>query len=380
MTKPFSHTILHLAAVEFTAIKLLKPQLEALQERGFDIRVGCQPGPNGFDQTLEQFRPVNVDFPRRLDPVATLQASRRLVKVLSDMRPAAVHLHTPAVALPFRCIPHHFFPPGMKVFYTVHGFAHLWNTGKPKDIVLERIERTLAHRTDLMLFQSYEDFENVQVLHYRTHLEYLGNGVGDEWFAIPPMPPRNGRLKALFVGRLIGEKGIIDLLEALVNLPDVELTVVGAQLPSDRGGVAAQVAELVGKEALKGRVRCTGMISQEQLLKQMLSTDLVVLPSYREGVPRSLIEGMAAGRPLLATDTRGCRELISEGVNGFLVPVARPDLLAQAIRKFVSLSPEVFAAMGVASKERALASHHEQMIFDRLVSAYAGEDMHPRDA
>src|ERR1035437_3492952 len=97
MSESSSPTVLHLSAVEFTAINLLKPQLEALQERGFDMRLGCKREPNGFDQSLEQFHPVNVDFPRRLDPMATLQASRRLIKVLNDMRPAAVHLHTPAV-------------------------------------------------------------------------------------------------------------------------------------------------------------------------------------------------------------------------------------------------------------------------------------------
>lgn len=380
MSEPLSRTVLHLCAIESTAIYLLKPQLETLQRRGFDIRLGCKSGPNGFDQSLEQFRPVNVDFPRRLDPIATLQASRRLVKVLSEMRPAAVHLHTPAVAMPFRCIPHQLFPPEMKVFYTVHGFAHLWNTGKPKDIVLEHIERMLAHRTDVMLFQSSEDLENAKIRNYRTGLEFLSNGVGDEWFGLPPVSPRRGRLRALFVGRLVAEKGIIDLLEALANVPEVELTVVGAQLASDRGGVAEQVAQLVDGELLSGRVRCTGRLSQDQLRVQMLSTDVVVLPSYREGVPRSLIEGMAAGRPLLATDTRGCRELITEDVNGFLVPVARPDLLAQALQKFVRLSPEKFATMGIASKNRALASHREEMIFDRLSSTYIREGIFPLNA
>jgi glycosyltransferase involved in cell wall biosynthesis len=265
----------------------------------------------------------------------------------------------------------------MKIFYTVHGFAHQWNTGKPKDILLERLERVLAHRTDVMFFQSSEDLENAKIRHYKTDLEFLSNGVGDEWFALPLAPPRKGRLKALFVGRLVEEKGIIDLLDALANVPEVELTVVGSQLPSDRGGVAEQVARLVDREPLRGRVRCTGRMSQDQLRAQMLSTDVVVLPSYREGVPRSLIEGMAAGRPLLATDTRGCRELITEDVNGFLVPVARPDLLAQTLQKFVKLSSAKFATMGMASKNRALAYHREEIIFDRLAATYIREGIFP---
>jgi glycosyltransferase involved in cell wall biosynthesis len=377
MITPVRPTILHLAAVEFTATNLLSPQLAALQDAGFDVRVGCRPGPSGFDPALASFRPVNVDFPRQIDPVAMVKASRRLLGELREMRPAAIHLHTPAVAQPLRCIPRRLFPPGIKVFYTVHGFAHLWDTGKLKDAVLERTERLLAHRTHMMLFQSSEDFDNSQSHHYRTKLRYLGNGVGDEWFALPAAPRPNKGLRALFVGRLIRDKGIIDLLKALTRAPEIKLTIVGEQLPSDRGGAAEEVTRLIEHEDLAGRVRRAGRLSQPELRQEMLATDVVVLPSYREGVPRALIEGLAAGRPLVATTTRGCRELITDGVNGFLVPTGQPDRLAEALRSLATMSPDRFKAMGVASKQRALASHREQMVFDRLISCYAEEGIHP---
>lgn len=369
--------MLHLAAVEFTATNLLSPQLGALRAAGYDVRVGYQMGPNGFDKSLSSYRPIDVSFPRRIDPVAVVQASRHLLHALREIRPAAIHLHTPAVALPLRCIPQHLFPPELKVIYTVHGFAHLWGTGRAKDAVLERAERILAHRTDVMLFQSSEDLENSQTHNYRTTLRYLGNGVGDEWFALPPVRRHSGRLRALFVGRLIREKGIIDLLQGLVRVPDVELTVVGEQLPTDRGGVAEDVASTIGREGLTGRVRCTGRLSQPELRKEMLNADIVVLPSYREGVPRALIEGMAAGRPLLATTTRGCRELVADGVNGLLVPTGQPERISAALRCLLAMSPENFEAMGSASRHRALTSHREQMVFDRLISSYVEQGIHP---
>lgn len=264
------------------------------------------------------------------------------------------------------------------MIYTVHGFAHPWNTRKPNDIFLEHVERLLAHKTDLMLFQSSEDYENAKIHKYKTQLELLGNGVGDEWFALPTTPPRGQRLRALFVGRLIREKGIVDLLEALITVPDVELTVVGEQLPSDRGGLANLVSEVVSQAPLRDRVCCTGSLTQAQLREVMTTTDLVILPSYREGVPRSLIEGLAAGRPLLATDTQGCRILLTNGVNGYLVPVARPDLLAEALKNLSELSPSKLVAMGLASKQRALAWHKEEMIFKRLAAAYVRQGIHPR--
>lgn len=370
-------TILHLAAVEFTATNLLRPQLSALQMAGFDVRIGYGPGPSGFDPEMDSFRPVNVDFPRKFDPVAMVQASRRLLAALREMRPAAIHLHTPAVALPLRCIPRSAFPRGIKVFYTVHGFAHLWDTGTAKDAVLERAERLLAHRSDMMLFQSSEDFDNTRARHYRTKLRYLGNGVGDEWFALPPVRRLDKGLRVMFVGRLIREKGIIDLLKAVNRVPEVELTVVGEQLSTDRGGAADEVRDLIEHEDLASRVRRTGRLSQSQLRQEMLTTDVVVLPSYREGVPRALIEGLAAGRPLVATNTRGCRELVTDGMNGFLVPTGQPGRLSEALRSLLAMSNDQFDAMGAASKQRALTSHRETMVFDRLISAYSEEGIIP---
>lgn len=377
MTRPLSPVILHLCAVEFTATNLLKPQLEDLQHRGYEVQLGCKPGPKGFDDLLSQFSPIEVDFPRRLRPLAILKASRRMVTILNDLRPSAVHLHTPAVALPFRLIPRRFLPAGMKVFYTVHGFAHLWDTRRLKDFILERVERLLARRTDVMLFQSSEDLENSQRCHYRSKLVFLGNGVGEEWFAVPPLERRPGRLRAVFIGRLIQEKGIVDLLEAVLRTPEVELTVVGEQLTSDRGGVQHEVTRITNSVELKGRVRLVGRLSQDELRELIAATDVVVLPSYREGVPRSLIEGLASGRPLIATETRGCRELITNGINGFLVPVGKPDLLAKALNAASKLEFQELAKMGIASKVRAIASHREQIIFDRLANAYAAEGLFP---
>jgi glycosyltransferase involved in cell wall biosynthesis len=370
-------TILHLAAVEFTATNLLSPQLGALRDAGFDVRVGYRPGPNGFDQSLASYGPVSVDFPRRFIPGDMLRANRKLLAILREMRPAAIHLHTPAVALPVRCIPQRLFPSEMKVFYTVHGFAHLWDSGRPKDAVLERAERMLAHRTDMMLFQSSEDLDNATARHYRSSLRYLGNGVGDEWFELPPVSRLGQGLRVLFVGRLIREKGIVDLLEALVHVPEIQLTVVGEQLMSDRGGVAEEVGTLIKSRALEGRVRCTGSLTQAELRQEMRTADVVALPSYREGVPRALIEGLASGRPLVATATRGCRELITDGINGFLVPTGRPDQLAAALRRVLMMPPDEFETMGAASKQRALTSHREQIVFERLISSYADQGIHP---
>jgi len=364
------NAVFHLAAIESTATYLLKPQMMALRDAGYVIRLGCKPTLDDFSSDLAIFRPVVVSFPRKLRPIAILLASVGIVRALRRERPAAVHLHTPAVAIPFRMIPRWLLPRGMKVIYTVHGYAHVWDERNLQNRLLERAEWLLAPKTDLMLFQSSEDLEQSLAHGYRAELRYLGNGVGDEWFSLPSPTRQPGRLRIMFVGRLIREKGILDLLDAVSVVDAIDLTIVGEQQPSDRGGVSREIDDFIEARGLSDRVRRVGQVHQPRLRELVAGIDVVVLPSYREGVPRSLIEAMAARRPIIGTDVRGCRELIQDGVNGYLVPQRRPDHLARALERLANASPDELAAMGAASRERALKYHQERDVFQRLAQSY----------
>jgi glycosyltransferase involved in cell wall biosynthesis len=363
--------VLHVAAVEYTATKLLAPQLRALQARGYEVRLACAPDGPVFDPGLAAFRPLRLAFPRSPQPVAMARACRRLVRILAELQPDVVHLHTPAAALPTRMVPRRAIPACTRVVYTVHGFAHVWEARGWRDRALERVERLLAARTDLLLFQSQEDAAQAQAHGYRTRLRYLGNGVEDSWFEIPPRTAPSRPLELLFVGRLIREKGVLDLFDALAAVPEVRLTVAGAQLPTDRDGVERSLRHRAAAPGLAGRVTFTGLVNKADMHALVARADALVLPSYREGVPRSLIEGFAAGRPAVATDVRGCRELVRDGVTGFLVPPGRPDRLAERLRAMAALSQPRYQAMSAAGAALAAAQYRESVVFDRLVDAYA---------
>jgi glycosyltransferase involved in cell wall biosynthesis len=261
--------------------------------------------------------------------------------------------------------------------YTVHGFAHTWDDLGIRALMLERTERMLAPRTDLLLFQSQEDLDQVRARHYRVRTAYLGNGVQDHWFTGPvqaPLPPRD---QAMFVGRLVREKGVIDLLDALEKVPDLRLSIAGTQLPTERDGLGDLVESRAASAPLAGRVALLGMVDSAALTAHLHSSAFLVLPSYREGVPRSIIEGMAAGRPAIVTDVRGCRELITHGVNGFVVPPGEPRSLARAMEAMVSLSDVEYEAMSRAAFDAVSTRFRESTVIDRLVAAYSSVGFPP---
>jgi len=363
-------TVLHVTAVPFTARKLLLPQLQHLQRAGYCVRLACAGEKGGWGSDLEPFEPVQLAFPRELAVGPLIRAVTSLPAVLRDVQPDLLHLHSPAAALPARLVLRRLLPPQLKIAYTVHGFAHAWDHPDARDRALALVERLLAPRADLMLFQSAEDYEQARARRFRTTLRLLGNGVEDSWFDLPD-PVWRPAPTVLFVGRLVREKGIVDLLLALRSVPDIRLLVAGAALDSDRDGVEDEVRRLAADPALSGRVELLGMQSRDELRTTLQRAQALVLPSYREGVPRSVIEALAAGRPAVVTDIRGCRELVQDGVNGFVVPVAAPSAFAAALAKLATRDAISFRRLSQAARASVDPGRRESRVFTRLIDAYA---------
>jgi len=363
--------VVHVAAVEYTARVLLAPQLAALQDRGYDVRLICAPDGAEFAADLRRFDPVDVSFPRSLRPAGIAGALGRFQRAVQELEPDVLHLHTPAVALTTRFLPRRALPARTRVVYTVNGFAHVWDHPGLRGRALERVERLQARRTRALLFQSREDLAQVRARAYRTACYHLGNGVQEDWFTGPRDPANRVGTRALFVGRLIREKGIVDLLDALELAPGVTLRVAGPQLPTERDGVGQDVARRVTQPPLRGRVELLGELDREQLKLEHARADFLVLPSYREGVPRSVIEGMAGGLPALVTDVRGSRELVRHGVNGLVVPPREPAALARGLSAMASLTDTEYGAMSQAAYDTVSSEYRETTVFERLIGVYS---------
>ncbi|MDO8309656.1 MAG: glycosyltransferase [Actinomycetota bacterium] len=361
--------VLHVTAVPYTLAKLLLNQLQYLAEQGYDVRVASTPDSDGFPASLAPFRPLPVAIPRSMRPLRIARGMAQLIRVTWQIRPDILHLHTPAAALPARMLPRVLFPPRMRIAYTVHGYAHTWS-GARRDSALQWLEKVLTRRADITLYQSQEDLDLAREHGFRGTLAYLGNGVDDAWFKVADAD-RGEALHLVFMGRLVREKGLIELLEAVAATPGVRLTIAGSELATDRDGVEAELADSIAALGLGGRVTMTGMLESDDLRTVVGQANVVVLPSYREGVPQSLMQGMAAGRPAIATDIRGCRELVAAGVDGILVPPADVPGLARAVARLRDLPTSEFEAWGRAARSSMAESRRMSAVLGRLSQAYA---------
>jgi len=198
-------------------------------------------------------------------------------------------------------------------------------------------------------------------------VEVLG-GIGLNLQDYPYQPLSNIHLplKFLFIGRLLKEKGIHEFVQAakLVKkiYPDTEFTVLGAIDHHNLGALQqTELDSLISSNI----IQYPGHVSN--IKDWFADSHVFVLPSYREGVPRSTQEAMAIGRAVITTDVPGCRETVVDGVNGFLVPKWNPEALAEKMIYFIE-NPEQIQVMGAESYKIAVEKFDAEKVNQRLVN------------
>jgi glycosyltransferase involved in cell wall biosynthesis len=202
----------------------------------------------------------------------------------------------------------------------------------------------------------------------------LGNGVDLERFQANPelralvreeLGLSDGQVAVGLIARLVEEKGVPELIAAAGKLDDRYVVfIVG---PKDHEKSDAVSDELLARAEADG-VRFLGMRKDVERIYQAL--DIFVLPSHREGFPRAAMEAAASGLPVIATDIRGCRQVVENGVNGFLFPVRDVEALTLAINR-VGDDAELRSTMSRASVARARAQFDERDIVVHVMGSYA---------
>jgi len=366
--------IAHLTTVDMSLRYLLLPQLEAAKELGESIGVSAA-GDFVPDLETKGIRHIALaSSTRGMNLLADLRAIGQLWNVLRAEKPDVLHTHNPKPGVYGRIVGRLAGVP--IVVNTVHGLYATPESTFLKRAVVYTLEWLASRFSDVELIQSPEDFELLwqRKIMPRSKLRLLGNGVDLERFR-PNLDVRVAMRTELGLGddhvavglvaRLVAEKGVPELIEAAERLDKrFVVFIIGPRDPEK----ADAVPEDLLVRAEEGGVRFLGMRKDVERIYQGL--DIFVLPSHREGFPRAAMEAAASGLPVIATDIRGCRQVVEDGVNGLLFPVRDVDALTGAIAQLGS-DDRLRADMSQASVDRARANFDEREIVARVMRAYA---------
>lgn len=375
-----NHRLVHVTTTDMSLELLLGPQLSAFREAGYEV-IGVSAAGH-YVEALERRGVRHValhNATRSMAPHRDLAALAELYRVLRELGPDIVHTHNPKPGVYGRIAARAARVPA--VVNTVHGLYALPGDGIAKRGVVYTLERVAAMASHAELVQNPEDIPTLRRLGIpAAKLTLLGNGIDldrfgpgridqsrrdalrTEWGAGP------GDIVCGVVGRLVWEKGFRELFAAAAALrshvPRIRFVVAGGldEAKADQLGPA----DLAAVEAVADIVF---LGSRDDVADLYCAMDLYALASYREGFPRSAMEAAATGLPVIATDIRGCRQVVEPDRTGMLVPARDARALAAAISCLAS-NRDRRVAMGAAALVKAKSEFDDRGIIETTLAVY----------
>ena len=367
-------TVAHLTTVDMSLRFLVFAQLVAVRDRGGRAIGISAPGP--WVAELEAAGIEHLPLPsstRSMNLADDARAMRELWEILRRERIDVLHTHNPKPGLYGRVLGRAARVP--IVVNTVHGLYATEDDPLAKRAAVYLLEGVAARCSDAELFQNPEDLARMQRLHCTRRARFLGNGVDLTRFEPARVGPRvraevrselgldEDTIVVGAVGRLVAEKGYPELFEAMERLPDrFRLVVVGGDDPEKPDSLDSgplQRARGLGVQFLGHR---------DDVDRLYAAMDVFVLASHREGFPRTAMEASAMGLPVVATDVRGCREVVDPGRTGTLVPRNDPAGLTRALLALDDA--DVRARWGRAARQRARDHFDERQVVETVLATY----------
>jgi len=352
--------VLFVATVESHLLNFHIPFMKLLQEKGYEVHVATKLG--NREQEFDDIGVIkhNIDFSRSPYSPKVFKSLQQMEKLLKEIQFSLVHVHTPVAAFVTRlaCQRTNTHP----VLYTAHGF-HFYKGAPLKNWLLYyNMEKLAAHWTDGLITMNEEDYKAAQKFKLRRNGKvFFVPGVGvdianlEQRIASIDRSEKRKELRLsvdiaviITVGELNANKNHIQALKALSKLTKTNFhyLIVG------NGESEQKLKKAVDELMLQDKVSFLGF--RRDVPELLTASDVFILTSRREGLPKAVLEAMAVGLPIIATDVRGNRDLVKSGENGYLVPLDDVETTSQVIKKLIS-SPELRNSMQEKNKEKARA-------------------------
>jgi len=350
------------------------PFMRLLQSWGCEVHAAASPAEGRKDEVEEDGAICHdIPFARSLTSSQNWRAYRELRALLGRERYDLIHVHTPVAAWLTRLAAHR--SRQGPVLYTAHGF-HFFRGAPPTHwLLFYPAERIAARWTDALVVMNGEDLAQARTMGFVEGKNlFLVHGVGVDLAAYAPPHGAREAVRAELglrpddvavtcVAEFTPTKNHAQLLAAW---PAVAGEAPLAQLLLVGDGRTRAVMEGKARRRAIPNVRFLGF--RRDVPAVLAATDVFVLPSTREGLPRSVLEAMAAGLPVVATDVRGNRDLVEDGGNGLLVRVGDVQGLAEALLR-LARDPELRRRMGAAGRDK-VTDYSLDRVLDEMAAIY----------
>ena len=346
-----------------------KDLIGAFQHAGY--RVTALAPEDEYSQRLTEwgvdFRPIRIDQ-KGMSPLRDLRLLRDYRSALRALRPDVFLGYTikPNIygSLAAQSL-------GIPVINNVSGLGTAFLGSGLLTRVASALYRAAFKRSSTVFFQNKDDralFLQKHLVAPRQARLLPGSGVDLAFFAPSDAPRAPGPFSFLFIGRLLWDKGVREFIDAarLVRrqFPEARFALLGFVDSANRTAVGrAELDSWVGE----GLVEYLG--ASDDVRPHILRADCVVLPSYREGLPRALLEGAAMAKPLIATDVPGCRDVVRQGENGLLCAVRDSNALARAMMQMISMTEAERAHIGRRGRAHVEANFDQRLVSELYLAA-----------
>jgi glycosyltransferase involved in cell wall biosynthesis len=331
----------------WNVVNFRKPLIEALIAAGWRV-VALTPrdaNVSAIEDLGAEFVPISIDS----SGTSVIQDARLFMEYLAVLRKLR-----PRAFLGFTVKPNIYGSLaasllGVRTINNISGLGTAFMAGGPLNWLVIGLYRLALARSPRVFFQNRDDLDLFvgKGLVRRDQAERIpGSGVDlDRFRPSTAARTRDRPFRFLFMGRLLRDKGVVEYVEAARRVrsrwPQVEFAILGFAGSDNRSAVPIAEVERWRDEKL-----VTYLGETADVRPYLEGSDCVVLPSYREGLPRSLLEAAAMAKPMIATDVPGCRDVVVDGKNGFLCEARSAESLASAMVAMLSLEPGEREVMG----------------------------------
>jgi glycosyltransferase involved in cell wall biosynthesis len=373
MNKPSRRKILIVVNVDWAFLSHRLPIALAAQSRGYEVHIATSITGQGKNIEEFGFKLHPIPFERsKINPFSEIKVLFLLYRLYSELKPDIIHhvtikpvLYGGMMARLAR-VPH--------VISAISGLGYIFIDqglkAKFRRLLVRILYKiALGGRGRKVIFQNPDDrdmFLKASLLKSVNTILIRGSGVDISKFSLTL--EHEGPPLIVLPARILRHKGVLEFVEAarILQIRNVQarFILVGACDMLNPAGIS--------EEQIKGwqeEINVEWWGFKKDMYQVYMDSHIVCLPSYREGLPKSLLEAAACGRPIVTTDVPGCREVVIHNKNGLLVPVKNGPALADALERLVN-APELRRLMGIAGRKLVVDELSEEIVVDKTLKVY----------